>query len=104
MTRFALGLKCGCFGASGLTTPGAVDLPRALSAPSRDASAIEPKPTPHCRKNQRRLMNWAASLRSSCWKFIVQRANASYIRPIFLAIAASYFAYSLLLTLNLLRI
>src|SRR5258708_23642946 len=62
MTRFALGLKCGDFGARGFEPVGDV-APSALSSCKRDARAIEPSPTPHCRKNQRRVMSRAYSER-----------------------------------------
>src|SRR5205809_7487561 len=59
MTRVALGLKWGCFGASGWGAGGGFVAPKALSAPSNDASAIEPRPTPHCWRNPRRAKRFA---------------------------------------------
>src|SRR5690242_31455 len=66
MTRFAFGLKWGCFGARG--PDGTLVAARAASSPSNDARAIEPRPTPHWRKNQRRVMNLARSARRSSIK------------------------------------
>src|SRR2546428_11499200 len=71
MTLFALGLKCGWRGASGSVTLGAA-APNTLAASSNEASAIEPKPTPHWRKNQRRVTSRAYSERSSSSKFMAQ--------------------------------
>src|SRR3989442_13771611 len=71
MTRLALGLKCGAFGVRGLEPLGA-EAPSALSSCNRDASATEPRPTPHCRKNQRRVMSLAYSERSSLWRFMAR--------------------------------
>src|SRR5882672_10055931 len=68
MTRLALGLKCGDFGARGFEPVGEV-APIALSSCKRDESAIEPSPTPHCRKNQRRVMSRAYSERRSFERF-----------------------------------
>src|SRR5689334_5737098 len=54
MTRLAFGAKCGAFGASGLTNAG---LPAANNFWfNNDPSAIVPSPTPHCLKNQRRVI------------------------------------------------
>src|SRR5712671_4755950 len=64
MTRLALGLKCGDFGAREFEPVGEV-APSALSSCKRDASAIEPSPTPHWRKNQRRVISRAYSERRS---------------------------------------
>ena len=61
MTRFAFGLKCGCFGASGfaaLATAAA-----AFDPPSIDSNAIAPTLTPQSRQNHRRLTSCRKSVR-----------------------------------------
>src|SRR4051812_44650216 len=63
MTRLALGAKCGDLGAVGSATVG--DAAADLSAPRREPRAMEPRPTPHWRKNQRRVTSLAYSERSS---------------------------------------
>src|SRR4051812_35490496 len=68
MTRLALGLKCGAFVVKGLATLAA---PSACCSCRRDPSAIEPRPTPHCLKNQRRVIRRAYSERSSLLRFVV---------------------------------
>src|ERR1041385_2254832 len=68
MTRRALGLKCGCFGPSGRTAAEVLAAPKALSAPSKEARAIEPRPMPHRWRNQRR----AISLDRSFWSSSVK--------------------------------
>src|SRR2546421_804907 len=77
MTRLALGLKWGSLGPSGFAAAVGTDLlaPKAFSASNSDATAIEPSPTPHCRKNQRRVNNRAYSDRSSCCGFISELQN-----------------------------
>src|SRR3954466_9762599 len=65
MTRFAFALKCGCFGARGFAPAIA---PETFGPASNDPSAIEPSPTPHCCKNQRRVISFACSTRNSCSK------------------------------------
>src|SRR4051812_36342888 len=65
MTRFAFALKCGCFGARGFAPAIA---PETFCSAINDPSAIEPSPTPHCCKNQRRVISFACSTRNSCSK------------------------------------
>src|SRR6476620_8929121 len=74
MTRLALGENCGARGASGLTFLALV-APTAFSESSNEASAIEPNPTPHCRKNQRRVINLAYSERSSFVMFMIENSK-----------------------------
>src|SRR5437868_476857 len=67
MTRLALGLKCGCLGASGLLLSGAAQPLRAKSWPS----AMAPRPTPHLSKNQRRVISVGFLPRYKCaWQFM----------------------------------
>src|SRR5215471_1100948 len=90
MTRLALGLKCGCLGARGLVTADAV-APLAFSGARSDERAIEPSPTPHWRKNQRRVISLAYSQRSSCsrvnisslfgYRFVEVQDSAADHRP-----------------------
>ena len=51
ITRLAFGAKCGCFGASG-----SLARRRSPIRPAGAPSAIAPRPTPHCSKNQRRVI------------------------------------------------
>src|SRR5262245_9119031 len=69
ITLFALAGKCGFFGASGLS-----DSPAALS-PSSDASATVPRPTPHSRKNQRRV-RWGLYSAVSWCSGVIARLTA----------------------------
>ena len=41
-------------------------VPDAFSAPNNEESAMEPRPTPHCRKNHRRVTSLAYSHLKSC--------------------------------------
>src|SRR5262249_40893159 len=74
MTRLAFGLNWGDFGDSGLLTFALV-APSAFSASSNEARAIEPRPTPHCLKNQRRVISRAYSERSSFWRFMAENSK-----------------------------
>src|SRR6266404_3811927 len=68
MTRLALGLIGGDFGARGSKPFGDV-APIALLSSKSEASAIEPSPTPHWRKNHLRVMSRAYSERRSIDRF-----------------------------------
>src|SRR5437762_11044181 len=70
MTALAFGWKWGRFGDSGFSGPDGFGAASALPASSKEARAIEPRPRPHWRKNQRRVMNLADSRRSSSLRFI----------------------------------
>src|ERR1051326_4678465 len=68
MTPGGLGLECGGFGPSGQPAAEVLAAPKALSAPSKEARAIEPRPMPHRWRNQRR----AISLDRSFWSSSVK--------------------------------
>src|SRR5262245_47298983 len=68
MTRFARGLKCGCLGASGSAgSPGAAALPAERLRERSEPRAIEPSPTRHWRKNQRRV-RYSRWSQAACWR------------------------------------
>src|SRR5258705_61652 len=74
MTRLAFGGKCGERGDSGLVTL-VFAAPNAFSASSNEASAMELSPTPHCLKNQRRVISRAYSERSSLVMFMAKNSK-----------------------------
>src|SRR6185369_12534326 len=67
MTRLAFAVKCGCLGESEFNAGLAAQPFSRNKAPS----AMAPRPTPHCSKNQRRVMSFGSWPRYRWdWQFI----------------------------------
>src|SRR5207244_4357327 len=81
MTRFAFGAKCGGFAASGSVRRAAGLAPAV--GPSRSASATAPRPTPHCCKNQRRVMfRWTDVMMAILGSFYLADEEVHQFQPV----------------------
>src|SRR5688572_15306050 len=75
MMRLALGGKWGLRGASGLAGPAAA---RAVLV-RREESTMEPRPTPHSLKNQRRAWSFRVSTAISCLRFMTSILGHGFV-------------------------
>src|SRR5690606_23737901 len=83
MTRLAFAGMCAALGERGLLCNGVTDFPNKLSA-SNELSAIAPTPTPHCLKNQRRVIALRCSSSSSiCLGRFIHQKTVRDLRDIY---------------------